>query len=105
VRYWVQGIPGAGDSAFHYVQVFCIAVLAAAVSIIWSLQDRARPNHERLHVWLRVVLRFYLAAAMVVYGGGKLIPDQFPRPPLDKLVEPVANLTPIDLLWTFVGAS
>ncbi len=71
----------------------------------WMLLDRGRGKDVRLHAWLRVILRFYLAAAMLVYGGGKLIPDQFPAPPPDTLVRPVGDLLPVELLWTFMGAS
>src|SRR5690348_15350052 len=69
VRYWFQAFNGAGDTTFHYVQVFCTLVLAAAVATIWTVLDRKHSNYVRLHDWLRVVIRFFLAAAMFVYGG------------------------------------
>ena len=60
VRYWFQAINGAGDTRFHYVQVFCTLVLAAAAAV-WTGLDRERANYARLHDWLRVVVRFFLA--------------------------------------------
>lgn len=105
VRYWFQAFLGAGDSTFHYVQVFCAAALAMLVALLWMILDRRRSKQSRLHLWLRLILRFYLAAAMVAYGGGKLIPDQFPLPPLDALVRPVGQLSGVELLWIFMGAS
>jgi len=105
VRYWLQAFNGAGDTTFHYVQVFCTLVLAVVVAAVWSLLDRKRTNYVRLHAWLRIVVRFFLAAAMFVYGGGKLIPDQFPSPPLEKLVQPAGQFLPVEFLWTFMGTS
>ncbi len=105
VRYWFQAFSGAGDTTFHYVQVFCVLVLSAATAAVWTVLDRNRLNYERLHDRLRIVVRFFLALAMFVYGGGKLIPDQFPRPALEDLVQPVGQTEPVTLLWTFMGAS
>ena len=105
VRYWFQSFAGGGDTTFHYVQVFCLVVLAAAAAALWTALDRKRLNYVRLHDWLRVVVRFYLALAMFVYGGGKVIPDQFPSPAPEALVQPVGEAAPVALLWTFMGAS
>ena len=105
VRFWFQAFNGAGDTTFHYVQVFCTLVLASAVATVWTVLDRKHINYVRLHDWLRVVIRFFLAAAMLVYGGGKVIPDQFPSPPLEKLVQPTGETLPVEFLWTFMGAS
>ncbi|HEY7216374.1 MAG TPA: hypothetical protein VIC28_17265, partial [Thermoanaerobaculia bacterium] len=96
---------GSGDSTFNYVQLFCFLVLAATATLVWSLLDRKRRNYARLHEWLRVLVRLSLATAMVTYGGIKLIPTQFPAPPLDRLLQPFGDASPMGLLWTFIGAS
>src|SRR4029079_3487714 len=40
------GIPaqpaGSGDTTYNYVQIFCYAVLAVAVTLVWTLLDRKR---------------------------------------------------------------
>ncbi len=105
VRYWFQAFNGAGDTTFHYAQVFCTLVLAAGAAALWTALDRKRTNYARLHDGLRVAVRFFLALAMFVYGGGKLIPDQFPSPALENLVQPVGETLPVTLLWTFMGTS
>jgi hypothetical protein len=96
---------GSGDTMYNYVQVFCDAAMAAAVAVAWTLLDRKRTAYPRLHHWLRVYVRFYLALTMFSYGSAKVIKSQFPYPPLDRLVQPFGDASPMGLLWTFMGAS
>lgn len=105
VHYWFQAFNGGGDTVFNYVQVFCTIMLAAIVAAVWSVLDRKRADYMRLHLWLRVLVRFFLAAAMLVYGGGKIIPDQFPSPSLENLVRPAGETLRVEFLWMFMGAS
>lgn len=107
----VFGVPvnvdpnGSGDTTFNYVQVFCFAVLSAAIALIWAILDRHRPNYTRLHHWLRIYVRFGLAAAMLSYGAYKVIQSQFPPPGYGRLIQPFGDASPMGLLWTFMGAS
>jgi hypothetical protein len=96
---------GSGDTTWNYVQVLCFAVLAALAAVVWTLVDWKRRNYSRLHQRLRVYVRFYLAATMVLYGSVKVIKSQFPDPSLDRLVQPFGDASPMGLLWTFMGAS
>ena len=96
---------GSGDTTYNYVQVFCFAALALLAAILWTLLDRRSPHHTRLDAWLRVYVRFSLAATMIGYGAIKVIQSQFPAPTLDRLLEPIGSASPMGLLWTFMGAS
>jgi len=96
---------GSGDTTYNYVQLFCYVVFAALAALVWTLLDRKRAHYARLEPWLRVYVRFSLAAAMVTYGGFKIIPAQFPAPTLDRLLQPFGDASPMGLLWTFMGAS
>jgi hypothetical protein len=96
---------GSGDTTFNYVQVFCFAVLAAVVALLWTLFDGKRGNYSRLHGWLWAYMRFTLAANMLIYGAFKVIKSQFPDPSLDRLTQPFGDASPMGLLWTFMGAS
>lgn len=96
---------GSGDTTYNYVQLFCMLVLAAAATLVWSILDRKRPGYERLHEWLRVYVRFSLATSMISYGAFKLIPSQFSTPNLDRLFQTYGDSSPMGILWTFMGAS
>jgi uncharacterized membrane protein YphA (DoxX/SURF4 family) len=94
----------SGDTVFHWVQTAWLLTVAVVVTVAWSLLDRRR-EHTTLHNWFRLFLRFVLAAQMFYYGMAKIIPTQFPPPPLVTLVEPVGNQSLSNLLWTFIGSS
>ncbi len=96
---------GGGDSTYTYVLLFCYLVLALAVTAVWTLLDRRRANYARLHEWLRVYVRFALAAAMILYGAYKAIPEQFGTPFPSDLLQPIGESSPMKLLWTFMGTS
>jgi hypothetical protein len=96
---------GSGDMAWNYVQFAAMLVIAAAVTIIWSIVDRGRANYVRLYRYLHMYVRFVLATAMFSYGISKVIPTQFPPPTLDRLVQSYGSSSPMGLVWTFMGAS
>jgi hypothetical protein len=96
---------GSGDTTYNYIQILILAVIAAVAALVWTILDRRRTQYTQLHGWLRIYIRFSLAAAMISYGGVKIIKSQFPSPTLDRLVQPVGDQSPMGLLWTFMGFS
>jgi hypothetical protein len=96
---------GSGDTTFQWILLPCYLTLAGAVTVLWSVLDRRRPNYQRLYAWLRLLLRFSLATAMIAYGFAKVIPNQMSAPRSFTLLQRVGQLTPMRMLWTFMGAS
>ena len=99
---------GSGDATYSYVLLLCYLILALAATAVWMLLDRRRANPAdtgRLYEWLRVYVRFVLAAAMIVYGAYKVIPEQFGTPFPSDLLQPIGESSPMRLLWTFMGSS
>jgi len=96
--------PGnSGDTLFYWVQTFWIVCISAVAAAIWSWVDRAdRPTPV---VWLRIFIRFALAAQMFYFGMAKIIPTQFLPPALTTLVQPIGNMPRSTLLWVFMGSS
>jgi hypothetical protein len=93
------------DTTYHYVKTFCHLVLAAAVAVVWTFFARNRTGYPRLDRGLRVYLRFALASWMIVYASFKVFKTQFPNPGLFRLQQPVGEMSPMSLMWTFMGAS
>jgi uncharacterized membrane protein YphA (DoxX/SURF4 family) len=96
---------GSGDKTFDWVLAFCLLVIAAAATCVWSVLDRRRENYATLYKWFRLFLRFALATEMFLYGIDKVIPLQMPFPSLVRLLEPFHDFSPMGVLWYSVGAS
>ncbi|HQZ71948.1 MAG: hypothetical protein ACH37Z_06225 [Anaerolineae bacterium] len=96
---------GSGDTTFNYVEVLVFAVVAAVITVLWSLIALRRRDHRRLHDLLRVELRYVLAMSLISYGLAKVFVLQFPPATLDQLVMPYGESSPMGVLWRFMGAS
>lgn len=96
---------GSGDKTFDWVLAFCLLVISAAITVLFSYLDRHRENYVTFYKWFRLTLRFMLASEMFLYGLVKAIPLQMPFPYLTRLLEPYGNFSPMAVLWSSVGAS
>jgi len=102
----ISAVPnGSGDRSFDYVQVLCMAVLAALTALAWTALDR-RPRHARvLAEGLRLYLRYTLALILLTRGIGMLTGVRFPFPGIDRLQERLGDSSPLALFSTFMGYS
>lgn len=77
----------AGPASFaDWGILFGIAVLAGG---IWTYRDAGRTaNYDKLYYWLRVLVRYRLALAILAYGFIKFFPLQAPYPSLSSLNTP-----------------
>ncbi|MGE5180864.1 MAG: hypothetical protein ACM31C_02320 [Acidobacteriota bacterium] len=96
---------GSGDTTLSWVGLALSLVLAVLATVAWSIADRRRLAYPRLAELGRVVLRYYLAFIMINYGLLKVFDVQFRAPTLIRLYEPVGHMSPMGILWTFMGAS
>lgn len=95
----------SSDTLAGWLQFAVAIVLAAVGAAVWSALDRKRTAYPRLASALEIYLRYWLAASMVTYGLVKLYPIQFPAPHLATLDERVGDMSPMGLMWTFMGYS
>jgi hypothetical protein len=92
--------------AYTWVRFFCALAFAGVAAAVWSVLDRNRVQYARLHPWLRFLMRYLLAGAMIRYGAIKVIPSQMiAPPPLFVLQARIGDIFPNHLLWWTVGAS
>jgi uncharacterized membrane protein YphA (DoxX/SURF4 family) len=95
---------GSGDKTYDYIVLLVTFALAVLIALVWSLFSRRR-EHSTLYEWLRVYVRYYLAATMLTYGMSKVFKSQFPMPTPMRLMQPIGDSSPMGLLWTFMGFS
>jgi uncharacterized membrane protein YphA (DoxX/SURF4 family) len=104
--YLVEGHAAISNTTFGTILFLCYVVLAAVAAALWSVLDRKRAHYQRLHQWLRLLVRASLALAMIRYGILKALPTQMiAPPPLTVLLQRVGSLTPMRMLWIFIGSS
>tara|TARA_B100001146_G_scaffold217149_1_gene221414 strand:+ start:6330 stop:7580 length:1251 start_codon:yes stop_codon:yes gene_type:complete len=96
---------GSGDTTFHYVQWFFTLFFSLLGTVIWAIFDRKRAAYNQLAYWFRVLLRYYLFFFMMTYGFVKVFKTQFADIQLSKLLQPIGELSPMGLAWTYMGHS
>ena len=97
-------LTGSGDVLWNYVQLATRLALAVLGTAAWTLLDRRRAGYRRLGAWLNAGLRWVLCFTMLSYGFAKVFPLQMPWMP-GRLIEPLGEMSPMGLLWTFMSAS
>jgi len=96
---------GSGDKTFDWVLDFCLLVIAAIATAVWSALDRRRSGYPTLAKWSHLLLRIAVGSQMLIYGFAKAPPLQMPFPFLSHQIEPFASQSPMGILWYSVGAS
>jgi uncharacterized membrane protein YphA (DoxX/SURF4 family) len=94
-----------GETLFFWIQTAWVLVASLAATVVWSLLDRQRRSFSAWLPWCRLAVRLVLAASLLEYGMTKVIPTQFPAPPLTALVTPIGEMTLSALLWTTIGSA
>jgi hypothetical protein len=85
-RYLPQFIDGAQWGVGSYANWGLIVVISILGSIIWGIADKNAKEYSVLYYWLRVIIRYRLAIALITYGFIKFFPLQMPYPSLSNLL-------------------
>ena len=94
----------SGETLFFWIQWSWIIAAAGVAALASSLMARRRDYASWLP-WCGLAVRVALAASMIEYGMTKVIPTQFPAPPLTALVTPAGDMSLSALLWTTIGSA
>lgn len=99
---------GSGDTIFDYIRLLICSALAVAVAILWTAFDfRRRKNSPIVSDVLKSYVRWTLGIVIFGYGMAKLgnSMNQFPEPDSLHLLKRYGDSSPMNLVWTFMGAS
>src|SRR5262245_5322877 len=107
ISQFYDGPSGSGDKTFDYVRLLLCFALACAIAVVWSAVGWRRTNYPWLNDLLRSYLRYVLAFAMLGYGLAKVgsAVNQFAEPSVEQLMKTYGESSPMNLVWTFMGAS
>lgn len=86
------------------------AILAIVGTVLWTYlaksKEKASPlNYDYLYYWLRVILRYRLALAVIAYGFIKIFPLQAPFPSLSTLNTRYGDMTAWKIFNVSLGAA
>ncbi|HET9991235.1 MAG TPA: DoxX family membrane protein [Kofleriaceae bacterium] len=96
---------GSGDTTEGFTLTLLAIVLALIGAAVWTAIDRKRVAYPRVAAVTRIALRYWLGYTMLSYGFAKVFKSQFPYPPPVRLEQPLGEMSPMGLLWTFMGYS
>jgi len=96
---------GSGDTSYSWAQLWLYLSLAIIGCLAWSALDRKRAHYEPLSLWLRMIVRYYVATAALSYGIIKLFSLQMVFPSISQLATPLGDLLPMRFSWLFIGYS
>ncbi len=96
---------GSGDTTYDYFQILFFAISSFLIAIVVGILDRKRDNYQTLLLWLTVLIRYYVAYQMILYGVAKIFGMQFSFPSEQRLSTELGDFSPMGLLWTFMGFS
>lgn len=97
-----QKMTGSGDTQFDYVRLFLIAIFSIFFAVIASFYPKL--NTSKIKVWLIIYTRYYVGTILVSYGVAKF-QNQFSTPDFYILENNVGSMSPMGLLWVFMGYS
>jgi hypothetical protein len=102
----LAGPMSGADNLPDFVAAATLGGLSLIVATVWSIASRSDERDRRLFVWLYTIVRFALGSLLLYYAWDKILPAQFGSGPnLEKVIRPVAQLTPMELLWAFMSVS
>lgn len=90
-----------------FINWFVIMVIALIGSFVWGIAGKKNKEYDQLYYWLRVLLRYRLAIAIIGYGVLKLFKLQLPGPTLSDLHTSYGDYLPwkIYSLSTGIGSA
>src|SRR5690606_25308016 len=68
-----------------WVNAAVVILIALIGPLVWTIRDKEVKEYSQLYYWLRVLVRYRLAAALLVFAFIKLYPLQSPEPSISNL--------------------
>lgn len=96
---------GSGDARYNYAMLATMTSLALILSAILHFSIRKTEFFTRFYKLTIVYCRYFVGLYLLLYGFSKFHESQFLLPRLMDLERKTGDLSPMDLLWFFMGYS
>ncbi|MFT4532886.1 MAG: hypothetical protein ACJA1A_002330 [Saprospiraceae bacterium] len=96
---------GSGDTPFHYYQVFLMICVVFVASFFMLFLMRKKRSVQLFEKIVFMLVRYYLIYQMIIYGLSKVFYLQFMYPNDILLERTLGDMSPMGLMWTFMGSS
>jgi hypothetical protein len=93
------------DSTGMYITLLILFCFAFFGTIIWTVLDKERQSYNTLFYAFMVIIRYYLATQLLIYGFDKVFKRQFYLPEPNTLYTPIGNVPSALLYWSTMGLS
>lgn len=94
---------GSGDTVFDFVKLTFVLLLSFILTIIF-LFTKSVVKEKVVSISI-IYARFFLSYMLLSYGFIKFGDGQFGMPSLFRLDQSVGEMSPMGMLWTFMGSS
>jgi hypothetical protein len=98
-----QVTTGSGDTIFDYVEIVLLLLMTFLVSIIILFFNESIRN--KIIIFSITYSRYFLVFMLFTYGFYKFGSGQFPTPSLFRLEQKVGDMSPMGMLFVFMGSS
>jgi hypothetical protein len=95
---------GSLDTTYNWGEALMLMGIAGVGAAVWSVRTR-QAAHPVLWDRLQILLRYFLAGAMLRYGTIKLFGAQFRDLGAEQLLTPRGEMSPMGLLWSLMTSS
>jgi hypothetical protein len=99
------GFTGSGDTPFNFYQVFLMITIAFVASFFMFFLLRKQKSVQTFEKIVFMLVRYYLIYQMIIYGLAKVFYLQFMYPSDIALEKTLGDMSPMGLMWTFMGYS
>ncbi len=96
---------GSGDTPFNYYQVFFMMFVAFVASFPLLFLMRKDKTAQTFLKIVYMLVRYYIIYQMIIYGLSKIFYLQFQSPKDYRLESTLGDMSPMGLMWTFMGYS
>jgi hypothetical protein len=99
---------GSGDKMLDYVNLLMIFILSVLLWLGLQFFPKTSDNSALFKKIIRfcsIYLRYYLAVVLISYGLAKVFILQFQPPSYARLLTEFGNMSPMGLVWSFMGYS